>query len=119
MHRALAVLRGQAERVTGRVSEAPLRAALREARAHLGGMTGRLEGASPMALLQRGYVYVTTPAGAPVTSAAAVKPGRQVTAAFRRRRRGCGGPRQHGPRRRDARAPSRHPGGAGSMTASA
>ena len=75
VHRAVVVLRGRAERVTLRVSEAPLRAALREARAHLAGIAGRLEGASPMALLERGYVYVTTPAGVPVTRAASVKPG--------------------------------------------
>jgi exodeoxyribonuclease VII large subunit len=82
VHRALVVLRGQAERVTGRVTEAPLRAALREARAHLGGAGARLEGASPLALLQRGYVYVTTPAGVPVTSALAVKPGGRLRLHF-------------------------------------
>ena len=32
VHRALVVLRGRAERVTGRVSAAPLRSSLREAR---------------------------------------------------------------------------------------
>jgi exodeoxyribonuclease VII large subunit len=82
VHRALVVLRGRAERVTGRVSEAPLRGALREARAHLAGVGGRLEGASPLALLQRGYVYVTTPAGAPVTSALAVRPGGRLRLHF-------------------------------------
>jgi len=82
VRRAVVVLRGRAERVTGRVSEAPLRAALREARAHLAGMAGRLEGASPMALLERGYVYVTTPAGVPVTRAASVKPGGRLRLHF-------------------------------------
>ncbi len=82
VHRALVVLRGRAERVTARVSEAPLRSALREARAYLGGASARLDGASPLALLQRGYVYVTTPAGAPVTSAAAVKPGGRLRLHF-------------------------------------
>jgi exodeoxyribonuclease VII large subunit len=82
VHRALVVLRGRAERVTGRVSEAPLRASLREARAHLAGLGGRLDGASPLALLQRGYVYVTTPAGVPVTSATAVKPGSRLRLHF-------------------------------------
>jgi exodeoxyribonuclease VII large subunit len=82
VHRALAVLRGRAERVTGRVTEAPLRSALREAAAHLKGMAGRLDGASPMALLQRGYVYVSTPAGTPVTSAAAVRPGARLRLHF-------------------------------------
>jgi exodeoxyribonuclease VII large subunit len=79
---ALTVLRGRAEGVMGRMSEAPLRAALREARAHLAGLGPRLEAASPMALLQRGYVLVTNPAGVPVTSAAAVKPGGKLRLHF-------------------------------------
>jgi exodeoxyribonuclease VII large subunit len=82
VHRALGVLRGQAERVMGRVSEAPLRASLREARAHLAGLGPRLESASPMALLQRGYVLVTNPAGRPVTTAASVKPGGKLRLHF-------------------------------------
>jgi exodeoxyribonuclease VII large subunit len=82
VHRAMTVLRGRAERITGRVSEAPLRAAFREARAHLAGLGPRLEAASPMALLQRGYVLVTNPAGQPVTSAASVKPGGKLRLHF-------------------------------------
>jgi exodeoxyribonuclease VII large subunit len=82
VHRALTALRGQAGRVTGRVSEAPLRASLREARAHLSGIGPRLEAASPLALLQRGYVLVTNPAGQPITSAAAVKPGGRLRLHF-------------------------------------
>jgi exodeoxyribonuclease VII large subunit len=82
VHRALTVLRGRADRVMGRVSEAPLRGALREARAHLAGLGPRLEAASPMALLQRGYVLVTNPAGVPMTSAAAVKPGGKLRLHF-------------------------------------
>jgi exodeoxyribonuclease VII large subunit len=82
VHRALGILRGQAERVMGRVSEAPLRASLREARAHLAGLGPRLDSASPMALLQRGYVLVTNPAGRPVTTAASVKPGNKLRLHF-------------------------------------
>jgi exodeoxyribonuclease VII large subunit len=82
VHRALTMLRGRADRVLGRVSEVPLRSALREARAHLAGLGPRLEAASPMALLQRGYVLVTTPAGAPITSAASVKPGGRLRLHF-------------------------------------
>ena len=82
VHRALTTLRGRADRVMGRVSEAPLRASLREARAHLAGLGPRLEAASPMALLQRGYVLVTDPAGQPVTSAASVKPGNRLRLQF-------------------------------------
>jgi exodeoxyribonuclease VII large subunit len=82
VHRALAALRGRADRVTGRLSEAPLRASLREARAHLAGLGPRLEAASPLALLQRGYVLVTNPAGQPVTKAASVKPGGKLRLHF-------------------------------------
>jgi exodeoxyribonuclease VII large subunit len=82
VHRAMTTLRGKADRVLGRVSDAPLRASLREARAHLSGLGPRLEAASPMALLQRGYVLVTTPAGQPITSAAAVKPGGKLRLHF-------------------------------------
>ena len=82
VHRALTTLRGRADRVLGRVSDAPLRSSLREAHAHLSGLGPRLEAASPMALLQRGYVLVTNPAGQPVTSAAAVKPGGKLRLHF-------------------------------------
>jgi exodeoxyribonuclease VII large subunit len=82
IHRALAALQGRADRVMGRVSDVPLRASLREARAHLAGLTPRLDAASPLALLQRGYVLVTSPAGAPVTSAASVKPGGRLRLHF-------------------------------------
>jgi exodeoxyribonuclease VII large subunit len=82
VQRALGLLRGQAERVMGRVTEAPLRASLREARAHLAGLGPRLDSASPLALLQRGYVLVTNPAGRPVTTAASVKPGGKLRLHF-------------------------------------
>jgi exodeoxyribonuclease VII large subunit len=82
VHRALATIRGTADRVAGRLSDAPLRASLREARAHLAGLGPRLEVASPLAQLQRGYVLVTTPAGQPVTSAASVKPGGRLRLHF-------------------------------------
>lgn len=82
VHRALTMLRGKADRVLGRMSEAPLRSSLREAKAHLAGLAPRLEAASPMALLQRGYVLVTNPAGQPVTSAVFVKPGGKLRLHF-------------------------------------
>jgi exodeoxyribonuclease VII large subunit len=59
-----------------------LRSSLREAHAHLAGLGPRLEAASPMALLQRGYVLVTNPAGQPVTSSASVKPGNKLRLHF-------------------------------------
>ena len=82
VHRAFATLRGRTDRVAGRLSDAHLRAALREARAHLAGLGPRLEAASPLALLQRGYVLVTTPTGTPVTTAASVKPGGRLRLHF-------------------------------------
>src|SRR3984885_10776788 len=82
VHRALTLLRGRAERVIGRVSDAPLRSSLREAHARLAGLGPRLDSASPMALLQRGYVLVTNPAGRPVTTAASVKPGNKLRLHF-------------------------------------
>ncbi len=80
--RALALLRGRADRVTGRLNAAPLRASLREARAHLSGLGPRLDAASPLAILQRGYVLVTDPAGHPVVSAASVKPNARLRLRF-------------------------------------
>ncbi len=41
-----------------------------------------MDAASPLALLQRGYVLVTNPAGQPVTSAASVKPGGKLRLHF-------------------------------------
>jgi exodeoxyribonuclease VII large subunit len=82
VHRAMTSLRGNADRITARVSDAPLRAALREARAHLAGIGPRLEAASPLALLNRGYVLVTNKAGQPITTAAAVKPGSRLRLHF-------------------------------------
>ena len=51
------------------MTDAPLRATLREAKSRLEGMAGRLEAVSPLAVLSRGYVLVTDRKGTPVTSA--------------------------------------------------
>jgi exodeoxyribonuclease VII large subunit len=80
--RAVAMFRGRADRVTLRLTEAPLRASLREARAHLSGIGPRLDATSPLAILQRGYVLVTDPAGHPVVSAASVKPNARLRLRF-------------------------------------
>ena len=80
--RSVAAARAAAGRLTERVSAAPVRSSLREARAHLQGLSARLDSASPLAILQRGYVLVTDPAGDPVTSAAAVKPGARLRLRF-------------------------------------
>jgi exodeoxyribonuclease VII large subunit len=41
-----------------------------------------LESVSPLAVLQRGYALVSDPAGHPLTSAAAVKPGARLRLRF-------------------------------------
>jgi exodeoxyribonuclease VII large subunit len=79
---ALAGLHNRANRVTGRLTDSPVRAALREARARLEGLAGRLDSVSPEAVLRRGYVLVSDPAGHPLTSAAAVRPGSRLRLRF-------------------------------------
>ena len=64
-----------AARVLPRLNPAPLQARLREARARLEGFAARLEAVSYQAVLARGYAAVFDAAGAPLTSAAAVRPG--------------------------------------------
>lgn len=88
-HKMLACLRhavgrihNQANRVLGRLSDAPVRGSIREARARLEGTAARLESVSPLAVLARGYALVTDPAGHPLTSAGAVKPGARLTLQF-------------------------------------
>ncbi|MBN8875468.1 MAG: exodeoxyribonuclease VII large subunit [Rhodospirillales bacterium] len=88
-HKLLACLRhavgrihNQANRVLGRLSDAPVRGGIREARARLEGAAARLESVSPLAVLARGYALVTDPAGHPLTSAGAVKPGARLTLQF-------------------------------------
>ncbi len=57
-----------------RLHPAPLHSRLREATTRLEGLSARLVGADPRAVLARGYALVTDRAGRPVTSAAAVRP---------------------------------------------
>jgi exodeoxyribonuclease VII large subunit len=82
LRHAVAGVHNRANRVLGRLSEAPVRARLREARARLDGAASRLESVSPLAVLQRGYVLVSDVAGHPLTSAAAVKPGGRLLLRF-------------------------------------
>ncbi len=65
-----------------RLTDAPLRAALREARAHLTGLAGRLESVSPDAVLARGYARISDLSGAPITRAASVRPGAALRVRF-------------------------------------
>jgi exodeoxyribonuclease VII large subunit len=82
LRQAMAGIHNRASRTLGRLSDAPLRSSLREARARLDGMAARLESVSPLAVLQRGYVLVSDLAGHPLTSAAAVKPGARLKLRF-------------------------------------
>jgi exodeoxyribonuclease VII large subunit len=82
LRHTLAARRHRAVRVLARVSPAPLVARLREARARLDGVFGRLESVSPLAVLQRGYALVTDPRGHPLTTAGAVRPGARLKLRF-------------------------------------
>jgi exodeoxyribonuclease VII large subunit len=65
-----------------RITDQPLRAALREGRTRLEALSARLEGASYQAVLGRGFALVSDAAGAAVTSAAAVEPGARLSLRF-------------------------------------
>ncbi len=75
-----------AARPLPRLSDAPLHARLREARARLEGLAARLESVSHRAVLARGYaaVFADAPgaAGEPLTSAAAIRPGAALRLEF-------------------------------------
>jgi len=82
LRQAVGSVHQRAGRVLVRLSDGPLRASLREARARLEGTAARLESVSPLAVLARGYALVTDPAGAPITQAAGVKPGTRMRLRF-------------------------------------
>ena len=71
-----------AARVLPRLTDAPVRARLREARAHLIGLAARLESVSHKAVQARGYVLVLDTAGHAVTSAAKIAPGAALRLSF-------------------------------------
>ncbi len=82
LRHAVGGIHNRAGRTLGRLADAPLRALLRETRERLNGTTGRLEGVSPLAVLQRGYAVVTDSAGHALTSATAVAPGARLRLRF-------------------------------------
>jgi exodeoxyribonuclease VII large subunit len=82
LQHAAAQRRDLAARITHRLTAAPLRASLREARSRLEGMAGRLEAVSPEAVLKRGYALVFDRKGAPLTQAGAVPPGAELRLHF-------------------------------------
>jgi exodeoxyribonuclease VII large subunit len=82
LRHGVAGIHGRAHRTLARLTDAPLRSSLREARARLDGTAARLESVSPLAVLQRGYALVSDAAGHALTSAAAVKPGAALRLRF-------------------------------------
>jgi exodeoxyribonuclease VII large subunit len=82
LRHAVAAIHNSAGRTLGRLSDAPLRASLREAQARLGGTAARLDSVSPLAVLRRGYAVVSDAAGRPLTAAAAVTPGARLRLRF-------------------------------------
>ena len=76
-------LRGSLDAMRRRpLGAAPLQAMLRERRAMLDGLAARLESASPMAVLARGYVLVRDEGGHAVTTAAALDAGQRLDLVF-------------------------------------
>jgi exodeoxyribonuclease VII large subunit len=67
-----------AGRVLPRLSDAPVRAQLREAQARLAGAAAGLEALSYTRVLERGFALVSDAAGHPLTSAAAIRPGAKL-----------------------------------------
>jgi exodeoxyribonuclease VII large subunit len=82
LRQAVGSVHQRAGRILGRLTDGPPRAALREAWARLDGTAARLESVSPLAVLARGYVLVTDPAGVAITQSAAVKPGAKLRLRF-------------------------------------
>ncbi len=82
LRHATALRAAAAARILPRLSDAPLRARLREARARLDGAAARLASVSYVNVLARGYVLVSDAAGHPLTTAGAVKPGAELRLRF-------------------------------------
>jgi exodeoxyribonuclease VII large subunit len=82
LRHAVAGRRSAAAQVFARFSDAPLRARLRESRARLEGLSGRLESVSHQAVLERGYALVFDAAGRTLTRAGQVKPSARMKLRF-------------------------------------
>jgi exodeoxyribonuclease VII large subunit len=82
LRQSVGAVHQRAGRVLGRLTDGLPKGALREARARLEGGAARLKSVSPLAVLARGYVLVTDPAGTPITHAAGVKPGARMRLRF-------------------------------------
>ncbi len=71
-----------AGRTLPRLTDAPVRARLREARARLEGLAARLDSASYESVLARGYALVSDGAGTPISSSRAVRSGMELRLRF-------------------------------------
>jgi exodeoxyribonuclease VII large subunit len=71
-----------AGRVLPRLSDAPIRAGLREARARLAGASAGLEALSYTRVLERGFALVSDAGGHPKTAASAITPGEKLRVRF-------------------------------------
>jgi exodeoxyribonuclease VII large subunit len=82
LRHAVGGLHGRAVRTLARLSDVPLRAALRAWRARAEGIGGRLEAVSPLAVLKRGYVVVSDANGHALTESGQVRPGQRLHLRF-------------------------------------
>ncbi len=82
LRHAVGGLHGRAARTLTRLSDVPLRAALRAWRARAEGAGGRLEAVSPLAVLKRGYVVVSDASGHALTESGQVRPGQRLRLRF-------------------------------------
>ena len=82
LRHAVAGSHRRAARILTRLSDAPLRAALRAWRARAEGVGGRLEAVSPLAVLRRGYVVVSDQDGHALTESGQVRRGQLLRLRF-------------------------------------
>lgn len=82
LRHAVARRAAEAARILPRLSEAPLRARLREVSARLAGLAGQLEALSHRAVLARGYAVVFGPGGEAVTSAVTARGASELRVEF-------------------------------------
>jgi exodeoxyribonuclease VII large subunit len=82
LRHAVAARHTQAARVLSRLTEAPLRARLREAAARVAGCGAHLDAVSYRSVLERGYALVSDTKGHPLTRAADVPKGARLSLQF-------------------------------------
>lgn len=82
LRNAVGSVHNRGGRVLGRLTEAPLRAQLRELTAKVAGAGAQLESVSPLSVLKRGYAMVADRDGHTLTTAASVEPGMRLRLRF-------------------------------------